>query len=187
MSGGDGNDTYFVQESLDSVSETNSGVAGGIDTVYSAINMALGSNPEYLFIYGSATVAIGNGLGNAVVGSYSGLELLLRGMGGTDTITGGGGNDLIDGGGGVDSLTGSGGADTFVFRPGETNGDVIHDFNGAGAGALDTLRFENYGAGATFTQIDATHWQINWFNNMLHDVITFSNAAAIHPTDYVFV
>ena len=136
MTGGDGADTYYVQEALDTVTETNAGTGPSeIDTVYSAIDMTLGANLEYLFIYGNATLAAGNSLDNALIGSYSGLQLTFNGMGGTDYITGGGGNDTIDGGAGVDFLTGSGGADTFTFTAGEANGDYIIDFDGAGPGA----------------------------------------------------
>jgi hypothetical protein len=39
----------------------------------------------------------------------------------------------------------------------------------------------------TFTQTDASHWQVNYNGGMSHDVITFLNAAAIHVSDYVFV
>ena len=140
MTGGDGADTYYVQEALDIVIETNAGTGPSeIDTVYSAIDMTLGANLEYLFIYGNATLAAGNSLDNALIGSYSGLQLTFNGFGGSDYITGGGGNDTIDGGAGVDFLTGSGGADTFKFTAGEANGDYIIDFDGAGAGGLDSL------------------------------------------------
>ena len=90
MTGGDGADTYYVQEALDTVTETNAGTGPSeIDTVYSAIDMTLGANLEYLFIYGNATLAAGNSLDNALIGSYSGLQLTFNGFGGSDNITGG--------------------------------------------------------------------------------------------------
>lgn len=189
MSGGDGADTYFVQEALDTVTETNASTAASeADTVYSAINMTLGANLEYLFIYGSATIATGNGLNNAIIGSYSGLQLTLSGLAGQDYMVGGGGNDTINGGADVDTLYGSGGADTFEFAVGQANGDVVLDFDGAGAGALDSLRFVGYGAGATFTQINATQWQVNYGVGLAsHEIITFNNAASINAQDVVFV
>jgi hypothetical protein len=60
--------------------------------------------------------------------------------------------------------------------------------SGAGNGAAvgDSLRFVGYGAGATFTQIDAAHWQVNYNFALSHDHITFMNGAAIDPSDYVF-
>ena len=39
----------------------------------------------------------------------------------------------------------------------------------------------------TFTNIDATHWQINYNGGASHDVITFSNAAAIDASDFLFL
>ena len=41
--------------------------------------------------------------------------------------------------------------------------------------------------GATFTQVDATHWSINSADGSVHDVITLQNGASVHPSDYVFV
>ena len=34
--------------------------------------------------------------------------------------------------------------------------------------------------------IDSTHWQIDYNGGTQHEIITFSNAAAIHQTDFVF-
>ena len=44
-------------------------------------------------------------------------------------------------------------------------------------------------ASSTFTQNDATHWQVNYKEKGVasHDVITFSNAATIEATDFLFV
>jgi hypothetical protein len=51
----------------------------------------------------------------------------------------------------------------------------------------DQLQFTGYGPGATFTQNDATHWQINYNGGASHEIITIANAATIHPNDYLFV
>ena len=48
------------------------------------------------------------------------------------------------------------------------------------------LEFAGYGPGATFTSVDATHWQVNFANGQ-HEVITFSNAAMVHASDVLFV
>ena len=61
------------------------------------------------------------------------------------------------------------------------------DFAGNGAAAGDALHFVGYGAGASFTNIDATHWQINYNGGTQHDVITFSNAATIDASDFLFL
>jgi serralysin len=113
-------------------------------------------------------VAAINGTGNAL----------------NNSLRGNGANNVINGGGGTDMLSGNGGNDTFVFNFGQANGDTIIDFDGLGPAAGDSLRFVGYGAGATFTEIDATHWQIN--AGASHEVITFSNAAPLHASDYFF-
>ena len=56
----------------------------------------------------------------------------------------------------------------------------------ARAAAGDSLQFAGYGGGATFTNIDATHWQVNYNGGGSHDVITFMNAAVIDVNDFAF-
>ena len=104
-----------------------------------------------------------------------------------NAVIGNSGNNLLDGEGGADVLTGNAGNDTFIFSVGQGNGDTVVDFNGNGAAAGDLLLFVGYGAGANFTNIDATHWQINFNGGASHDIITFSNAAAIEASDFLFV
>src|SRR5262249_11019621 len=50
MSGGDGNDNYFVDSSIDSVSE---GADAGFDTVFATIDLRLAANVEQLVLQGS--------------------------------------------------------------------------------------------------------------------------------------
>jgi len=77
--------------------------------------------------------------------------------------------------------------DTFAFTAGQGNSDTVVDFAGNGAGLGDSLRFFGYGAGATFTNIDATHWQVNYNGGVSHDVITFLNGASVDASDVVFM
>lgn len=51
----------------------------------------------------------------------------------------------------------------------------------------DSLQFVGFGEDATFTNIDATHWQINYNSGTSHEVITFNNGASIHASDFVFI
>jgi Ca2+-binding RTX toxin-like protein len=173
--GGDGNDTYYVDSSSDVTFEASA--AWGTDLVYASASFTLGTNIDNLTLVGSANI---NGTGN-------GLDNVITGNSGANTLDGSAGADTIDGGAGTDTLNGGAGNDVFVFHAGEANGDTVLDFNGQGAGAGDSFDFEGYGgAGATFIQLDATHWQINSADNTIHDVITLANGATVDPTDYVF-
>jgi len=76
------------------------------------------------------------------------------------------------------------------FSPRRSNGDTLVDFTGNGAAAGDTFQFVGYGtagAGATFTQLDATHWRMNSSDGAVHDTITLSNGASVHASDFLFV
>ena len=165
MYGGIGNDTYFVDNGLDQVVE-NAGE--GIDAVFSSAHLVMSANVETLVLQGGANAnGAGNALANAIFGDSS--------------------DNMLDGQGNADMLTGNAGNDTFVFIIGQGNGDTVVDFAGNGAAAGDSLRFVGYGVGATFTNIDAAHWQVNYNGGASHDIITFMNGAPVHATDFVFV
>jgi hypothetical protein len=107
-----------------------------------------------------------------------------------DVIIGDGGNNILNGLGGGDALTGNGGLDSFVERVGEANGDVVSDFDGAGAAAGDTFVFVGFGTtaqGASFTQLNATQWQIHSGLDGHNEIITLGNSAAVHTSDVLFV
>jgi Ca2+-binding RTX toxin-like protein len=165
MLGGAGNDTYFIDDTADLVFENAN--EGG-DAVLATVSYTLTANVETLVLQGSANVsATGNTLANSIYGNA--------------------GDNILDGGAGADMLMGNAGNDTFVFRAGQGNGDVIVDYAGNGAAAGDSLQFVGYGANATFTQSDTTHWQINFNAGASHETITFSNGASIHTTDFLFM
>jgi trimeric autotransporter adhesin len=165
MVGGAGNDTYFVDDGFDRVIEN---AAAGNDAIFSSVHYILPTNVETLVLQGSAAA---NGTGNALA----------------NAIFGNSGDNLLDGQGGADVLTGGAGNDTFVFVVGQGNGDTVVDFAGNGAAAGDSLKFVGYGAGASFTNVDATHWQVNYNGGTAHDLITFMNGAAIDQTDFLLV
>ena len=50
-----------------------------------------------------------------------------------------------------------------------------------------TREFVGYGAGATFTNIDATHWEVSYNRGASHDVIAFMNGPSIDATDFIFL
>ena len=131
MHGGSGDDTYYVDNIGDVVSEsTILGIDdGGKDTVISTIDYTLGAYLENLVLGGFAgTKGIGNSLANTITGNSG--DNMLSGMAGNDTLIGGSGNDTLSGGKGSDVLEGDGGADKFLFAAaGSSNGiDHIVDF-----------------------------------------------------------
>ena len=65
MAGGAGDDTYFVDQAGDSVSELS---GEGTDTVSSGISYTLGDNVENLVLTGAAADGTGNGLDNLLTG-----------------------------------------------------------------------------------------------------------------------
>ncbi len=90
MFGGQGNDSYVVDNLADRITETNSN-ASQIDTVIAGINFTLGANLEDLVLFDKAVVGVGNFLANRVTGS--GLGNTLNGGYGADSMAGGDGND----------------------------------------------------------------------------------------------
>jgi Ca2+-binding RTX toxin-like protein len=131
MSGGTGDDTYMVDDTGDTVVETD-GEATGTDTVISSVDYTLAANVENLALDNGATSGTGNASDNAIAGNDGDNTLL--GGGGTDTLTGGAGNDTVDGGGGNDIIIG-----------GHGEGDDVY-IGGAG---VDTVRYLSATAGIT--------------------------------------
>jgi Ca2+-binding RTX toxin-like protein len=164
MLGGAGNDTYFVDNSGDMVFENAN---EGSDAVFATVGYALTANVETLVLQGAGNLSgTGNALANNIYGNSA--------------------DNVLNGGAGADVLMGNAGNDTFVFNVGQAGGDTVVDFAGNGAAAGDSLHFVGYGADATFTQNDATHWQVNYNSGALHETITFSNGASIHASDVLF-
>jgi Ca2+-binding RTX toxin-like protein len=178
MFGGAGNDVYFVDNAGDVVVEN---LGEGNDAVFALVDYTLAANVETLVLQGNANL---NGTGNALANSIFGNS-------GGNVLDGGAGADVLDGGAGADVLTGGTGNDTFVFRAGQASNDTVVDFIGNGAAAGDALQFAGFGTaaqGATFTQIGASNqWQIHSGLDGHNEVVTFSNAAVIHPSDFLFL
>ena len=159
MRGGAGNDIYFVDDPGDLVFE---GLNQGTDVVFSTANYTLLANVETLVLQGSGNLS---GTGNS----------------GANGIGGNSGNNILDGGAGADVLVGNAGNDTFVFHAGQGNGDLVVDF----ASGADSLQFVGYGTGATFTTVDAAHWQINYSGGT--ETIAFMGGASIQASDFFFI
>ncbi|HYC48820.1 MAG TPA: hypothetical protein VED01_25355 [Burkholderiales bacterium] len=127
-------------------------------------------------------------IGDAAGDVYLSIEAVL-GSSFSDAITAGAGNHVLDGGGGTDVLTGGSGADTFRFAKGQANGDTVNTFNSTGV-HLDLLMFVGYGTaaqGATFVQIDPTHWTVTSADGSTSETIAVNTAIALTAADYTFV
>jgi Ca2+-binding RTX toxin-like protein len=158
LTGGPGNDIYLVDNLGDTANE-NPGA--DIDTAVASVDFTIPTNVEVL---------CENGIGLTGTGSAA--------------------NDILVSVGGPNTLVGLDGGDTFVCVKGQSDGTTIQDFNGNGPDAGDTLVFVGYGTaaqGATLTQTDPTHWNINSSDGLAHDIITLANGAAVHQSDFLFV
>jgi Ca2+-binding RTX toxin-like protein len=164
MAGGLGNDVYFVDDAGDGVLEKE---GEGTDAVFSFAHLRLTANVETLLLQGGADL---QGYGN----------------GSNNTLYGNAGSNLLDGGASADVLAGDAGNDVFMFHMGEADGDTVVDFAGNGANPGDVLLFLGYDAGATFTNIDGAHWQVNFDGGTSHEIITFMNGAPIDASDVLF-
>jgi Ca2+-binding RTX toxin-like protein len=102
MDGGDGNDVYRVDNSLDQALEL---VGGGHDIVRASVDFVLGPNLEDLELTGTAPIhATGNATQNTLRGNAAANRL--DGAGGNDLLVGGAGNDtyVLARGNGVDGI-----------------------------------------------------------------------------------
>lgn len=131
MAGGGGSDNYEVDSINDKVVENE---GEGIDNVFTIINYTLSDNVENLVIVSvSSLTASGNGLDNIILG-YNGNDTL-NGGDGNDTLDGGQGNDLLNGGAGADLMTGGAGNDIYVVDHAD---DMVVEALGAGTDEVRT-------------------------------------------------
>ncbi len=147
MTGGKGNDTYYVDHTGDVVNE----LAGeGIDTVVSSLTYVLGANLENLTLTGTLSR---DGTGNE-------LANVIKGNDGVNKLHGMDGDDFIEGGLGADQLYGDAGNDTFILRKGEFAGDVIEDFTGNGAALGDSIVFTGFSSAAVLVDLGGGNWMV---------------------------
>jgi VCBS repeat-containing protein len=155
FSGGDGNDTYVVNNAADKVVEN---VDAGEDTVQASVSYTLGANVEDLLLSGHNDIdGTGNELNNLIVGN-SGANVL-SGLAGDDMIRGGSGADTILGGLGDDNLDGGNGNNDTASYAGASGAVTVSlaatGYQDTGADGFDKLvNFENLtgsGFGDTLT------------------------------------
>ncbi|MCG7411367.1 calcium-binding protein [Moraxella nonliquefaciens] len=99
MIGGLGNDTYYVDNTLDIIIEKTD---EGYDSVIASSDYTLSEHVENLTLVGDAIVAIGNDLDNMLIGNDK-----------SNRLDGGRGDDTLDGGLGADTMIGGLGNDTY--------------------------------------------------------------------------
>lgn len=107
MSGGEGGETYVVDDLRDVVIETYrpyyDNDPNPADQVNAWVSWTLGDRLENLVLQGKAAInGTGNGLANLVIGNAGNNSL--SGGAGADTLDGGLGNDVMDGGAGADTI-----------------------------------------------------------------------------------
>jgi Ca2+-binding RTX toxin-like protein len=182
MSGGAGNDFYYVDDAGD---QTNEVANGGADTVQASLSWTLASNVESLVLFGAAAVNgtgnTGNNTltGNSLANTLSGLDGndTLNGADGNDTLNGGNGNDILNGGTGVDTLDGGAGNDTL---DGGTGGDSL-----TGGVGNDVYYVDNNGDIATEASgqgTDLVNSSINWTLGANFENLTLIGASNIDGT-----
>jgi serralysin len=212
MHGGAGDDTYYVNNADDVISEeATPGIDdGGHDIVYSTVSFTLSRFVEDMTLMAAAgnANATGNAGDNIIHGNNS--DNVITGLDGNDVLLGGGGNDSLDGGSGNDILVGGAGADRFAFEyAGAANGfDTVADyahgtdslwFNGAdyGVSVGGTLSANMFTTGASAA---GTHAQFVWdaANHTLYwdddgtgadaaiAIATFTGVTNIDATDFHF-
>lgn len=129
MKGGLGDDTYFVDNENDTITDT-----GGIDTVYTSVSYTLGGGIENLVLTGDGTInGGGNGLPNTITGNNR--DNVLTGSGNADTLIGNGGNDTLIGGNGADTLLGGQDDDTYVITGAS---DIVTENSGQGTDTVES-------------------------------------------------
>jgi Ca2+-binding RTX toxin-like protein len=140
MAGGIGNDTYFVDDAGDLITEAD---GEGSDTVRSvSTSYSLSAFVENLYFIGAgAFTGAGNDQANNIYGGADGDTLTgangddrLYGAEGVDNLFGGSGRDWLEGGAGDDVMQGGADNDTYVV---DSAGDQVIENDGEG---VDTVR-----------------------------------------------
>ena len=154
MIGGAGNDTYFVDNTLDVITEgTTEGLS---DLVYStATNYMLADNVENLVIWGAGLNGTGNDSANYIFGNAA--------------------NNILTGGNGADVLSGGLGKDTYNLAETIAASDILYIATGDSlVGSYDVANNFALGTGNSTTGVDVLN---------LDTTLIAANVAAVDGTD----
>ncbi|OYT88680.1 MAG: hypothetical protein CFE43_21255, partial [Burkholderiales bacterium PBB3] len=153
LTGGAGNDTYYVDNASDVTTEASS---AGTDLVVASLNWTLASNLENLTLAGAANI---NGTGNTAA----------------NVITGNAGNNTLDGGAGADTLIGGAGNDSYMV---DNTADVITENLNEGTDTISASA--TYTLSANVENLTLTGSSaINGTGNSLSNVLTGNSAANV--------
>ncbi|WP_020184394.1 calcium-binding protein [Methylopila sp. 73B] len=120
MVGGLGDDSYYIDDAGDVVTENGD---EGSDTIYTLVDYTLPANVEKIVGLGSTGLILtGNEFDNSLIGGSGG-----------DTLYGLDGDDVLNGRGGVDTMVGGLGDDAYVVNK---SSDVVIEAEGEG---VDTV------------------------------------------------
>jgi Ca2+-binding RTX toxin-like protein len=112
LAGGLGDDTYIIDDALDTVTEKT---GEGTDTVYTSIAYTLSANIENMVLTGIAAINLtGNAASNTLAGNAA-----------ANTLTGGGGTDTLIGGDGDDTYVVDDATDTIVESAAQGSDTVL--------------------------------------------------------------
>ena len=185
LTGGDGNDTYIIDNNIEIIIETNTALAGGIDTVLSSDDFDADSSAnragiENITLTGAiASLAIGNALNNVITGNALANNLI--GNDGNDTLIGNAGDDSLNGGAGNDAMAGGLGGDSLV---GGTGNDSMNGGLGSDTYFVDSV-LDVLTEGATNALgggIDIVETSVSRSLGLNFDNLTLTGAANINGT-----
>ncbi|MDZ8052249.1 MAG: calcium-binding protein [Aulosira sp. ZfuVER01] len=190
--GGAGDDVYTIYQVGSLVIDESSDGGSGIDTIFTAVDFSLSSQPSLIsqpgvtFI-GSGLVenlmlavlannspikGEGNSVNNVITGNRE--NNILSGLGGNDTINGSSGNDTIDGGTGADSLIGGIGNDSFTI---DNINDIVVENSGEGIDTVTVTTSWATSAEVEFINIISNNTNVNFtLNNSVNATITGNNS-----------
>lgn len=184
LTGGDGNDTYYVDFAGEQIREWYHSGLGGYDRVYASVDYTLSANIEELTLTGTANLnGTGNENANHLIGNTgdnildggdnndtldggAGDDLLLGGTG-NDILNGDGGNDILDGGTGSDIMSGGAGNDSYYV---DLSSDQV--IEGISGGTDTVISQINYTLGANVENLVLAGAASTGSGNGLNNIIT---------------